>query len=262
MSKSVSGSSDKPNTGRRSFIWKTGAALSAVLATAVPAMSMPKFTGDKDLKGEMERLTSRLGSLEDESKIRDLHQALETNLDNGNYESLVELFSSDAEVRFNGGIFKGKERGIRRLFCGCFSSGRIGRRMVPAPGFEINDKQMQDKIEISKDRKSAQAQFSYSIEAGTPIISDSVLFKMARLQGGGAMKWWEGGIYRMACVKDMKDGSWKIKRLEYQALAKADYRPGKSYANPIDPPLFSKVYPDDPAGPDKLFKPVVKTQKV
>ena len=128
--------------------------------------------------------------------------------------------------------------------------------MIPAPGFEINDEQVQDKVQISKDRKSAKVQFSYSIQVGTPIVSDSVLLKMARLQGGGIMKWWEGGIYRMACVKDIKDGSWKIKGLEFHTLAKADYRAGRSYASPIEPPLFSKVYPDDPAGPDKLFKPV------
>ena len=29
----------KPNTGRRSFMWKTGAAVSAALASAVPGMA-------------------------------------------------------------------------------------------------------------------------------------------------------------------------------------------------------------------------------
>ena len=66
------------------------------------------------------------------------------------------------------------------------------------------------------------------------------------------MKWWEGGIYEVSYLKDMKDGGWKIKRLEYRVLSKADYRPGKSCARPISVPLFSKVYPADPAGPDSL----------
>ncbi len=31
----------KPNTGRRSFLWKAGAAMSAAVAAAVPGMAKP-----------------------------------------------------------------------------------------------------------------------------------------------------------------------------------------------------------------------------
>jgi hypothetical protein len=51
----------------------------------------------------------------------------------------------------------------------------------------------------------------------------------------------------------MKYGNWKIKRLEYRVLSKAYYRPGRSYARQISVPPFSKVYPEDPAGPDRLI---------
>jgi hypothetical protein len=51
----------------------------------------------------------------------------------------------------------------------------------------------------------------------------------------------------------MKDGIWKIERLEHRVLSKADYRPGKSCARPISVPLFSKRYPEDPVGPDRLI---------
>ncbi len=261
MSKSASKSSEQPNTGRRSFMWKAGAAVSAVLATAVPAMAMPKFTRDKGLKSEMDRLTCKLDALEDENNIRELHRTFETSLDTGNYEGLVELFSHDGEVRYNGGVFIGKETGVRRLFCKCFSSGRTGKKVIPAPGIEADNELTRDKIEISKDRRTAEAQFSYSIQAGTPIISDSVLFKMARLQGEGIMNWWEDGIYKISYRKDMKAETWKIKRLEFHTLLKAAYRPGKSCAKPVDLPLFSKVYPDDPAGPDKLFRQVKESQQ-
>ncbi|MGD9160165.1 MAG: nuclear transport factor 2 family protein [Desulfobacteraceae bacterium] len=261
MSKSQSRSGDQPNTGRRSFMWRTGAALSAILATAVPAISMPKISKDKGLKSEVDRLTGRLGSLEDENKIRELHRTFEIDLDKGNYESLVKLFSSDGEVIFNGGLFKGKKSGIQRIFCNNFNSGRTGKRVKPAPGFEINNELMQDRVEVSKDRRTAKAQFSYSIQVGTPVISDSVLFKMARLQGDGVMKWWEGGIYKVSYIKNMKDGTWKIKKLECHTLVKADYKPGRAYAKPIDIPVFSKVYPEDPAGPDKLLKQVKESKK-
>ena len=253
MKESKSTSNKQPNRGRRSFIWKAGAAVSAVLAAAVPAVSMQKTGKDKSLKREVDRLTGRLGSLEDENRILELHRTFERYLDQGSYESLVDLFAGDGEVRFNGGVFKGKERGVRRLFCKKFSSGMTGKKMNPAPGFALNDELQEVKVEISQDGKTARARFPYSIQVGTPIISDSVLAKMARLQGNGIIKWWEGGIYNVSYVKDVKDGSWKIKRLVCDTLSKADYRPGRLYAKAIDIPAFSKVYPGDHAGPDRLF---------
>jgi hypothetical protein len=261
MNKSASRSNDQPNTGRRSFMWKAGAAVSAVLATAVPALSMPGFTRDKGLKSEVNRLNNKLGILEDENMIRRLHQAYETLLDKGSYENLVDLFIFDGEVIFNGGVFKGKDRGIQRLFCRLFSSGMTGKKIMPAPELELNNELQQSKIEISQDRGSAKARFPYSIQVGSPIISDSILVKMARLQGGGIMKWWEGGIYKASYVKDFKNGEWKIKSLEYQTISKADYKPGRLSVKPIDIPVFSKVYPKDQAGPDKLLKSADGSQK-
>lgn len=253
MKKSESKTSNPTDSGRRSFIWKTGAAVTAVMATAVPAMAMTRSGKDKDLKSEVDRLSCRLGTLEDENKIRELHRTYENHLDNGHYEKIVSLFSSNGEVRYNGGVFNGKEKGVRRLFCEHFSSGQTGKKITPAPGFEIAGELSHDKIEISKDGRTAKAQFSYSIQAGTPISSDSVLVKMARLQGGGVIQWWEGGLYKVSYVKEVKDGTWKIKRLEYQTMARADYKPGRSSARPLDIPLFTRVYPDAPTGPDKLL---------
>ena len=105
---------------------------------------------------------------------------------------------------------------------------------------------------MAADRKTASASFSYSIQVGAPIVSDSQLVQMARLHGEGIRKWWEGGTYEISYVKDSRDSAWKIKRLEYRVLSKADYRPGKPHARPISIPHFSEVYPEDPAGPDIL----------
>ena len=109
-----------------------------------------------------------------------------------------------------------------------------------------------DNVNVAADRKTAVASFSYSIQVGTPIISDSQLVQMARMHGEGIMKWWERGTYGISYVKDSEDSGWKIKRLEYRVLSKADYRPGKSHARPISIPRFSKIYPEDPTGPDIL----------
>jgi hypothetical protein len=242
----------QPNTERRSFIWKVGAGMSAILACAVPGMTKPRINPDTGLRFRVDQLSNQLEILEDENAIRKLHKVYETCLNNGMYEDVVDLFANDGEVIFNGGVFKGQKRGVRRLYCHHFSPGLTGKKIDPPPGFHLNIEQEQD-IKVAADRKSAKAQFSYSIQVGVPIVSDSQLVKMARLQGQGIMKWWEGGVYEVCYVKGMEDGTWKISRLEHLVLSKADYRPGKSHAGPICIPLFSKRYPEDPAGPDRLI---------
>ena len=252
--KSISKPNDTPkhpNTGRRSFMWKIGAAMSAILASAVSSMSRPRINRDTGLNPQVDQLSNKLGILEDENAIRGLHRTYETYLDNGMYEEVVNLFTDDGEVVFNGGVFKGKNRGVRRLYCDHFSSGLSGRSIEPAPGFHSDTAQQQDFIEVATDRKSAVARFTYSIQVGAPIISDSQLVKMARLHGEGIMKWWEGGMYEVSYVKE--GDKWNIKRLEYRVITQANYTPGRSHAKPIDVPAFSKTYPADPTGPDKLI---------
>jgi hypothetical protein len=234
-------------------MWKAGAALSAVLATAVPGMARTKMNNDTNLKTKIDRLTKQVGMLEDENTIRSLHKTYENNLDNGKYEEVVNLFTNDAEVIFNGGVFKGKNRGVHRLYTEHFSAGLTGKKIAPAPGFQPDTEQQQDIIEVSPDSRAARARFTYSIQVGTPMNMDSTLVRMARLQGEGIIKWWEGGTYEVSYVKDIKGDKWKIKRLEYRVLSKTDYKPGKSYARPISVPPFSKAYPEDPAGPDRLI---------
>jgi hypothetical protein len=252
---------NQPKTGRRSFMFKIGAAMSAVLASAVPGMSRPRTNNDTNLKVNVDRLSNQLGILEDENAIRRLHQTYENLLTNRMYEEVVNMFTDDGEVVFNGGVFKGRKRGVRRLYCDNFGSGLTGKKIEPAPGFRPDIEQQLDVIQVAADRKSAIARFSYSIQVGAPIISDSQLVKMARLQGQGIIKWWEGGVYEVSYVKDTKDSIWKIKRLEYRVQSKADFRPGKSYATPISVPPFPKVYPEDPAGPDKLIHPAQGLRK-
>jgi hypothetical protein len=253
-SKPASGDSLKqPNTGRRSFIWKAGAALSAVLATAVPGIARTRIKKDTNLKAKVESLSKQVGLLEDENAIRSLHKTYENHLDSGEYEEVIDLFADDAEVIFNGGLFKGKMRGVHRLYTDHFSAGLTGKKMDPAPGFQLNPEQQEDLVEVASNRLTAKARFTYSIQVGAPLKSDLQLVRMARLQGEGIMKWWEGGVYELSYVKNVKDGNWKIERLEYRALSKADYKPGRSYAKPISVPSFSKIYPEDQAGPDRLI---------
>jgi hypothetical protein len=245
---------DRPDSRRRSFMWKIGAAIPAMLAAAVPGKSVPGTDQGADLKNQIDRLSDRLGILEDENAIRGLHQTYERLLNSCRYEEVRSLFTEDGEVIFNGGIFRGKSGGVHRLYADKFKMGLTGRKIEPAPGFPTDTELQQDSVKVATDRKSARARFSYSIQVGTPIVPESQLVKMARLHGEGIMKWWEGGTYEVSYVKDTGDGCWKIRKLEYRVLSSADYRPGKSHAEPISVPLFSKVYPEDPAGPDLLTK--------
>ena len=240
---------DRPDEKRRSFIWKLGAAIPAVLAAAVPGRSNSGNDRDAGLK-------NRLAVLEDENAIRELHRTYENLLNTGRYEEIPALFTEDAEAVFNGGIFRGRSGGIRRLFSERFKPGSTGRQIEPAPGFQQDIGLLQEAIKVAPDRKSAGASFPYSIQVGTPIISNSSLVKMARLHGEGIRKWWEGGTYEISYVKGAKNEGWKIRRLEYRAMSKADYRPGKSHAKPISVPALSNAYPADPAGPDIVIRHV------
>ena len=241
--------SESVANGRRSFIRKTGAALSAVVASAAAGFSKPAATPDAGLKDQIGRLSNRVGNLEDADRVRRLHQAYESHLDRGMYEDVVAMFADDAEVVYNSGLFHGKE-GIRRLYCDHFAPGLTGKKIEPAPGFEPDPAQKPDIVDVAEDRKTATGQFPYSFQVGTPMTGDSSLVDMARLQGEGIVKWWEGGTCAASYVKVGK--SWKIRRLEYRAASKADYRPGRAYARPIDVQAFKSVFPGNPAGPDRL----------
>jgi hypothetical protein len=243
--------SPKPDSGRRSFIWKTGAAMSAVLASAVAGVSKPKDDPNAGLKDRIDQLSNQVGSLEDANAIRRLHQAYESLLDRGMYEEIVDMFTDDGEVIFNGGLFSGKDGGIRRLYCERFKSGLSGKKIEPAPGFEPDPSRQLDIVEVSADRRTATGQFPFSLQVGIPMTEDSSLVAMARLQGEGILKWWEGGVHEASYIK--VGDSWKIRRLEYRVTSKADFKPGRAYAKPIDIQAFSKVYPADPTGPDKLL---------
>jgi hypothetical protein len=244
---------DQPNTRRRSFMWKMGAAIPALLASAVPGKSNPGMDRDDGLRNQIDHLSGRLGILEDESTIRRLHRTYEDLLNNGRYEEVENLFADDGEVVFNGGIFKGRLSGVRRLYSKRFQSGLTGKKIEPAPGFQPDTGQQQDIVEVAANRQSARARFLFSIQIGTPIVSDSQLVKMARLHGEGIRKWWEGGTCEVSYAKDTRTGAWKIRRFEYRVLSRADYRPGKLRAKPISVPFLSKIYPDDPTGPDQLI---------
>jgi hypothetical protein len=242
------GSSPKTQSAdgsRRSFFFKLGAGVSGALASA--AGMARAGTGDAD------DLSQRVASLEAEKSLRKLHQAFEQAIDHGRYEEVVELFTEDAQVVFNGGIFDSRSQGVSRLFRERFHAGKTGGRMERAPGFELEDSQLEDSVELSADCLHAHARFPYSIQVGVPLDADSSLISMARLHGEGVRTWWEGGVYAVTYSRKTLNSSWRISRLEYRTLSRADYRPGRTHAAAIAVAAFSTLYPEDPHGPDALI---------
>lgn len=230
-----------PDSSRRSFIWKMGAGVSAALASAGAARA--------DV-GAADNPALRAALLEEEKALRGLHQVFELAMDRGLHDEVIGMFAEDAKVVFNGGIFN-RRSGVSRLYREQFPAGKTGARMEPAPGFELAADQQRDSVEVAADRLTATAAFTYSIKAGMPLASDTSLAAMARLHGEGVRSWWEGGVYRISYRKDGA-GNWKISRLEYDTLSRADYRSGRTYARPISVSRFATRFPEDQHGPDEL----------
>jgi hypothetical protein len=206
---------------RRSFIWKAGAALTGTVAsaTAMGARGTSPATSATGDSQEIDRLSNELGLREDADAIRQLHRAFGTALNERRYEDVVGLFAEDARAHFNGDVFAGKERGIRRLYV-----EQLGSR-VQAPKPEpvhacLVDSAHEAHVEVSPDRQSATARFPCLTQLERAIEGGSPLLEMARLQGQGVHQWWEHGLYENSYVK--RGGAWKILELRYSARGRAE----------------------------------------
>jgi hypothetical protein len=243
-------------SSRRAFVGKLGAGVSTALASmTVVNAATPETESAPGLQprhtATPEDALLRIALLEEEKALRKLHQAFEQAMDQGRHDEVIDMCAVDAEVVFNGGVFSQRSQGVSRLYRERFPAGKTGGRMPPAPGFELADDQQRDIVEVSPDLRSATAVFPYSIQVGMPFETESSLAAMARLHGEGVRTWWEGGEYKVTYRKD-DEGRWKISRLEYDTLSRADWRLGKSYAQPISVPRLSMRFPADPHGPDDL----------
>lgn len=226
--KKQSDSAGEKNTGRRSFIWNMGAAMTAgVLASSVPAAAKDKSTGE---------LSERLAILEAEKSIIGFYHTYESLLNDGIYEKISELFVTDGEAVYNGGVFRGRDTGVARMYDNRFRSGFAGKKTDATL-----DSKEGHSIELSKDHLSATASFPFAIQAGIPLVSDSSLVNMARLHGGGINKWNENGVCELSLTRESRANVWMIKRLTYLTESRS-----------ASVPAFTEVFPADPAGPDTL----------
>jgi hypothetical protein len=206
------------------------------------------------LRGELERLSFELGRLEDANAIRGLHRAYGRCLEQRLYDDVVGLFADDAEVCFNGGVFVGKGRGIRRLYVDHFGQRFAGANDAPVHGLLLEHPAHQDAIEVAPDRRSAAARFHGLTQMSVPLTAQSSVTEMARQQGQGGMQMWAGILLEVSYVRDGE--TWKIRRLEYRAVEPADYAPGGALAGTGRVAPFATTYPENPSGPDRLVAPM------
>ncbi|MGH8218458.1 MAG: nuclear transport factor 2 family protein [Steroidobacteraceae bacterium] len=195
------------------------------------------------LQAEVQRLTREVGRLGDIESVRRVQFAYGYFMDKGLYQEVVDLFADDGEVRFMGGIFRGKDRGVKRLYIERFRSTFTRGRNGPVFGFLLDHLQLQDIIDVAADGQSARGRFRCLLQGGSHASKTD---RVAALP----QQWWEAGVYENEYLKDR--GVWKLKVLDYCLAWQADFERGWAHSKPYDGPFWKKTFPEDPCGPDEI----------
>lgn len=197
------------------------------------------------LRRQVEELASEVARLNDVQAIRKLQHAYGYYLDKCLYDEVVDLFADSGEVRFMGGVYRGKA-GQRRLYCQRFRESFTQGHNGPVHGFLLDHPQLQDIVDVADDRSRARGRFRCVMQAGS---HESRSNRPERLP----QQWWEGGVYENEYVREQ--GVWKIQVLNYTVTYHGLYAEGWAHTPRDLVSLLTKTYPEDPAGPDALIEP-------
>ena len=197
------------------------------------------------LEKQVAELAARLTIREDELDVRKLQHLYGYLIDKCLYNETVDLFTDDGEVRFFGGVWKGKE-GIRRLYVDRFQKRFTHGVNGPIDGFLLDHPQLQDIIHIQPDGITALGRARSMMQAGR---HKDYVGSEPHLQ---SRQWWEGGIYENTYRK--VDGIWRIQILNYMPQWHADFETGWANTPHEYVPFPKATYPTDPTGPDALIE--------
>ena len=197
------------------------------------------------LESKLEAMEKRLQRREDELDVRKLQFLYGYLIDKCMYDQVVDLFDDDGEVRFFGGVWKGKE-GVRRLYVDRFRKRFTYDTNGPIDGFLLDHPQLQDIVTIEDDGKTARMRARSTMQAGR---HKDYTGDAPHLQ---ARQWWEGGLYENTYRKG-EDGRWRILVLNYFPHWHADFDKGWANTDPEYVPFINTLYPEDPSGPDALI---------
>jgi len=197
------------------------------------------------LTARIEKLEHELAVQQDIHQIRRLQYTYGYFIDKSQYDEVVDLFADDGEVWFLGGIFRGKA-GVRRLYIERFQKLFTQGHNGPRYGWLLDHPQMQMVIDVDTDRRRANARARSMMQAGLHDTAEGDRPAWRRA-------WWEGGMYENSYVRD--NGVWKIRAIRYFPFWHGTFNEGWA-KTPIDYiPMFKKLYPEDPIGPDALIDP-------
>lgn len=199
-----------------------------------------------ELEAKLAEMDSRLTVREDELDVKKLQYLYGYLIDKCMYDQTVDLFADDAEVRFFGGVWKGKE-GVRRLYVDRFRKRFTHNNNGPIDGFLLDHPQIQTIIDIDEDGKTARLRGRSTMQAGRhqDYEGDEPHLK--------SRQWWEGGLYENTYTKG-DDGKWRIQVLNYFPHWHADFDKGWAKTDAEYVPFPKVLYPEDPSGPDALIE--------
>jgi carotenoid cleavage dioxygenase len=235
---------------RRSFIRSVAAALSATVAGSAAAMAPPAAESSATTD-PLAHLAHRLGVLEDVESIRKLQHTFAAYLNSRDYERIVELFASDSEVHLWGGVFIGKDVGVRRLYVEHFARRLSEEFREPVQDYLLSHVQHLDMIEVVPDRQCATARFHCLMRTEEGVGSGIPIMEMARQQGEGVLHWWEPGVFENTYAKT--GSTWLITRLTYHSVGPAEVMLERVCAAARGATAFTSTYPGNPTGPDRLI---------
>jgi len=197
---------------RRAFFAKGGVALGTGLAS-VTAGAATLFNDTQPLQEQLARLQQHLTTLEDKEAIRQVHQAYSSLVQKQAWDTLLELFTDDAQVNLDGAVHSGKQQGLASLFLEQYGHQKAQHQQR---AFRQDATQQQDSVYINPNRCEAHATFHQLVQIDQPLQDDSLPAQMARLQGMTGSTHWEAG--RFAASFSKVDGQWLIHSLAYHAI--------------------------------------------
>lgn len=201
----------------------------------------------ESLAAKVEELEKRLVTREDELDVKKLQYLYGYLIDKCMYDQVVDLFTDDGEVRFFGGVWKGRE-GVRRLYVDRFRKRFTHDNNGPIDGFLLDHPQIQTIIDIDSDGTTARLRGRSTMQAGRHEAYADPSNPML-----GARQWWEGGLYENVYKKGA-DGKWRIHVLNYFPHWHADFETGWAHTKAEYVPFPKVLYPEDPSGPDELIE--------
>jgi hypothetical protein len=192
----------KTKPSRRAFFLGGGALLGAGVATTAGAKAL--------LAAPTPAVPEPVQLIIEREAIRQLHLAFTELVENQAYEAVTDLFHEQAQLDLSGLRAAGKPA-IARLFSVQY---RLQQAAVIHSAYRQNAAQRQDRMSISQVRQQASATFHTEVQISTPLLGDSTVAQMARLQGQMADRRWESGRFDARYVK-APGGLWKMAALQY-----------------------------------------------